>query len=232
MVHSSGILSSRGSFVRFRRNAGRWGATFAALAFVLGPAVATADSVSFDLAVEFDDGMIGDYGEVTIEEVAGGLNFSLVLTDALGPDPDLHEFYFDWVGAAGLQITADDAPNTPYALDADPSVAGGAGTSFDYGVSFGNGAGANGNGRLPSASFRLELGTVTLSLDMLGDFFAAHVQNTTLVEDAESETVGGTVPEAATGALVALGLVALASLHPRRRPANRGAAMLPSSKRS
>jgi hypothetical protein len=233
MTYSSGNSSSRSSFVRLRRIAGRWGASFAALALLLGPAVASANSVSFDLTVEFDDDLIGDYGEVTIEEVDGGLNFSIVLNDPLGPDPDLHEFYFDWQDAAVLQITTlDDATTTLYSLEADPPVAGGAGASFDYGVNFGNGGGPKGNGRPSSASFRLELASGgLLDLEMLGDDFAAHVQNTALVEGADSETVGGTVPEAATGALVALGLVALSSLSPRRLPGNRSAAMRRGPKR-
>jgi len=187
------------------------------------PGVAAA--VSFDLDVEFDTGMVGSYARVNVEEVAGDLDFSIQLNDSLGSAADLHEFYFNLVGFfTGVMITDDDSPRFAYRLSSDPSVAGGAGAGFDYGVNFGNGAGWRGNGVLPMASFRLSadqplsiaalLESSFSSGGTIQSQFAAHVQGTALLPGSSSETVGGLVPEPASGALLALGVVALAT---RRR---------------
>jgi hypothetical protein len=110
---------------------------------------------------------------------------------------------------------------------ADPSVAGGAGADFDFAVNFGNGAGRRGNGALTAASFRLSadqplsiaalLESSLASGRTIESQFAAHIQGTNLLVGSSSETVGGMVPEPATGALVALGVLTLAAGRRRRR---------------
>jgi hypothetical protein len=203
-----------------------WGALLAALALGLGPG--TASAVGFDLDVEFDTGQIGSFAQVTIVETdVGALDFRIELGDALGDEADLQEFYFNLLGAfTGVAISTDDAPKTPYTLSSDPSIRGGAGSSFDYAVNFGNGAGKSGNGVLTSATFTLTADQPLSIADLLeissasgGSIeaqFAAHVQGTELFVGADSETVGGIVPEPATGVLVVLGLAMLGSARPGR----------------
>jgi hypothetical protein len=189
----------------------------------LGPDSASA--MSFYLDVEFDTGQVGSFARVTVDEDAGDLDFRIELTDALGDQADLHELYFNLLGSfTGVAITTTDAPQTPYTLTSNPSVRGGAGADFDYGVNFGNGAGDPGNGVLSTATFRLTADQPLSIAALLESTFAsggsiesqiaAHVQGTELFSNADSETVGGVVPEPATGLLAALGLAAMAALRP------------------
>jgi hypothetical protein len=152
-----------------RDRAGR----LAALAFLLsvagGAAPAAAASLTLPLDVEFDDGVVGDFGTVFIEERSHGkLAITISLTGALGPDADLHEFYFNLaddldidrlvLSHARCMGSGDDgfgSCKTDFDLEEDPSVRGGAGSSFDYGVNFGNGSGSKGNGQLLAATFKL-----------------------------------------------------------------------------
>ena len=93
-------------------------------------------------------------------------------------------------------------------------------------MNFGNGAGSSGNGVLTSATFTLMADQPLSIADLLESSFAsggsietqfaAHIQGTELFVGADSETVGGIVPEPATGALVALGLALLGSARPGR----------------
>jgi hypothetical protein len=214
------------SISQLRRRTARWGALLGALALGLGPGSASA--IGFDLDVEFDTGQTGSFAHVTIEEDAGALDFSIELDDVLGDEADLHELYFNLLGSfTGVAISTGDAPTTPYTLSSDPPIRGGAGSDFDYAVNFGNGAGSAGNGVLATATFTLTF-TLTadpgqpLSIDDLLESsfasggsiesqFAAHVQGTELIVGSDSETVGGVVPEPATGAAFALGLALLSS---------------------
>jgi len=215
------------SIAHRRRRAALWGALLAALALGLGPG--TASAIGFYLEVEFDTGQIGNFVHVTIEEDLGALDLRIELGDALGDEADLHEFYFNLLGSfTGVAISTDDAPATPYALSSDPPILGGAGSDFDYGVNFGDGAGGTGNGVLAAATFRLTADQPLSISDLLESSFAsggsiesqfaAHVQGTELFVGADSETVGGVVPEPATGALVALGVALIGSV---RRGRNR-----------
>lgn len=192
--------------------------------FAANPAAA----VSFPLNVEFDDGTIGTFGNVEITEVAGDLQFQITLNASLGAGADLHELYFNLSGAqTGLAISSTDMVNTPYTLLTAPSgVSGGAGSSFGFGVSFGNGAGPPGNGVLQTASFVLSadgalgVGDLLLSSSTSQDievYLAAHVQGTSFVPDATSETVGNLVPEPGTLGLVLLGLLGLGAAGQRPR---------------
>jgi hypothetical protein len=198
------------------------------LGVALGLAASSAHAVSFPLTVEFDDGLIGTFGTIEVTEVAGDLNFAITVDPSLGADRDLHELYFNLGDTfTGLAISSTDVVNTPYSLDADPSVAGGAGASFDFGVNFGNGGGPPGNGRLTMASFVLSATEPLTIADLLVSsstsqdievFFAIHVQGTSLT-GADSETVGALVPEPATALLVLGGLAGLGARARRGRTA-------------
>jgi hypothetical protein len=186
-----------------------------ALAAVVFAAV-PAGAVSFPLTVEFDDGLVGAFGNVEVTEVGGDLAFAITLDAPLGTNRDLHELYFNLAdGFTGLAISSTDVVNTAYTLDEDPSVAGGAGASFGWGVNFGNGAGPPGNGQLTSATFLLSAAEPLAVGDLLifsstsqgiEVYLAAHVQGTSLVTGASSETIGATVPEPATATLLLIGL--------------------------
>jgi hypothetical protein len=199
-----------------------------AAAVVLGLfAASSAGAVSFPLNVEFDDGTIGTFGNVEVTELAGDLQFQITLNASLGAGADLHELYFNLSGTqTGLAISSSDVVNTAYTLLTGPPAAGGAGSSFGFGVSFGNGAGPPGNGVLQTASFVLSadgalgIGDLLVSSSTSQDievYLAAHVQGTSLVPGVTSETVGSLVPEPGTLGLVLLGLLGLgaARQHPR-----------------
>lgn len=182
-----------------------------------------AGALTIGLNTEFDTGVTGDFGLVEITENAGALEFviSLNLVE-LGVDSDLHEFYFNLDDAiSGLSIRDTDAAVTEYVLAPDPSVAGGAGSNFAWGVDFGNGGGPAGNGRLQTASFTLAADQDLTIADLLGSSFtqggaievqfAAHIQGTSALTGATSETIGGMIPEPSTGPLLlsALGILGL-----------------------
>jgi len=189
----------------------------------------TAGALTFGLNTEFDTGVTGPFALVEITEDSGALNFVITLNaDELGAGADLHQFYFNLdASITGLAISNTDAPTTEYLLMSNPSVAGGAGSDFDWGVHFGSGAGAKGNGSLESASFTLTADQ-DLSLDdlFLSSFasggsipvqFAAHIQGTSALTGATSETIGGgmfppggTIPEPSTASLLAGALMLLA----------------------
>lgn len=191
--------------------------------FILAAAVgiaADAGALTIPLDVQLDNGVTGAYGTVTVTQNGDALDFSVDVTgSALGAGADLHVFYFNLVGSpAGVALGSTNAPTTAYELLLSPAVAGGAGASFEYGVDFGSGAGAPGNGVLPLATFTLSAAT-PLTLAMLDQTsttsggvtvqVAAHVQGTSL-PGATSETVGGNVPEPGSLALLFSGLAGLA----------------------
>jgi hypothetical protein len=202
------------------------GAAVALAAWLLAAAPASALTITLDR--EFDAGTVGNHATVTVTESAGALAFvvSLAGTD-LGTGSDLHEFYFNLVGSpTGITISNTNAPTTAYVLSTSPSVAGGAGSSFEYGVNLGNGAGGPGNGVLTLASFTISAAQ-PLTLASLAQTsstsqgivvnFALHVQGTSFVAGATSETVGGAIPEPSTAILLAVGLLGLARAgRPRR----------------
>jgi len=190
-------------------------------------ASASASAVSFPLNVEFDAGTIGTFGNVEVTEVAGDLQFQITLDASLGGGADLHELYFNLLGPeTGLAISSSDMVTTPYTLLTAPPPSGGAGSSFGFGVSFGNGAGGPGNGVLQTASFVLSADGALSVADLLVSsstsqnievYLAAHVQGTSLVPGVTSETVGSQVPEPGTMGLLLLGLFGLGAAGQRQR---------------
>jgi hypothetical protein len=196
-----------------------------ALAALLAFAPAPARALSVPITFEFDDGIEGDYGTIEVEEDgSGGLSFEITLGPDLGPDADLHYFYFNLLSdIPDLALTSDDVVATEYALIGDSRVRGGAGSGFDYAVFFGNGAGGKGNGNLGDASFTLsseagidlgDLFELSSTSQGLEAHFAVHVQSTST--GANSETVGAVIPEPTTSALLGLGLLGLAFSGRRR----------------
>ena len=193
-------------------------------------ASAPARALSVQLNTEFDAGTIGNHLTLTVNPSGGALDFVLSLAGTdLGVGADLHEFYFNLVGTpTNVQISNTNAPTTAYSLSSNPSVAGGAGSSFEYGVSFGNGASGRGNGVLKTASFRisanqpLTLASLAVTSSTSSGIvvnFAAHLQGTSFVSGATSETVGGVIPEPSTLLLVTTGLLGLAYAGGARTPA-------------
>lgn len=192
-------------------------AAFACLALASAP----ASALTFTLDTEFDAGLVGPFATVTVTESGGGLDFEVSLAGStLGASADLHVLYFNLAGdPTNVTLSSSQVVNTPFTLAVDPPVAGGAGSSFGYGVSFGNGAGPPGNGVLKTASFRITADQA-LTLDALTPLsqtsqgllanVALHVQGTSLVSGSTSETVGGVIPEPGTLALVGVGLAGLA----------------------
>jgi hypothetical protein len=191
-------------------------AAFACFALASVP----ASALTFTLDTEFDAGLVGPFATVIVTESGGGLDFEVSLAGGtLGPGADLHILYFNLAGdPTNVTLSSSQVVDTPFTLAVDPPVAGGAGSSFDYAVGFGNGAGPPGNGVLQTATFRITADQA-LTLDSLASLsqtsqgllanVALHVQGTSLVSGSTSETVGGVIPEPGTLALVGVGLAGL-----------------------
>jgi hypothetical protein len=209
---------------------------------------ASASALLIELEYEFDGLLpVQNYGTVEVTEVdvainsesIQGLYFEVAYnidTYPLGPRADIHEFYFNLIpdfAVADLSIITDDVTNTNYALlGPTPPVAGNGGASFDWGVNFGNGSSASGNGILPLATFTL-LADQDLLIDNLLEYsdpnntppvyFAVHFQGTSneAAPGYDSETVGGgnpssvperSVPEPAIMLLVGGWLIGFAAI--------------------
>lgn len=164
-------------------------------------AAGTAQSGEFPLTHAFD-GSVAEFGTVTVIEDGGDLHFQISINpDVLGSKADLHTLYFNLGGHSGYSGVTDDMVFTKYEVVMDPKVAGGAGSSFDMAIHFGNGGGKKGNGTLQNASFTLSADdSLSVEGDMLVEsstrsgvsvHVAAHIQSTSFYGSDGGMTVGG-----------------------------------------
>ncbi len=200
----------------------------AVLVLFLAPA---AHALSVTLTEEFDGvEPAAAYATVDVTQNGDDLDFSITLGGLLGAGEDLQDLYFNLVGAfTGLALTSDNAPQNAYTLSLSPSVKGGAGSSFDVGVNFGNGAGPPGNGVLGLATFTLSADQALTPMDLLESSFtsggieaqfAIHIQGTNT--SPGSETVGGVVPEPTLGGILMGAVLSGAVLRSRARSKRSG----------
>ena len=192
-----------------------------------------ANALMLDLFYEFVGDSLGpsSFGTVSIMENVGDLDFAITANTTNLVGGDIQEFYFNLdFTPTNLSIIADNHPATgsPYSvIGPSPTVVGGAGASFDWGVNFGNGGGPSGNGILDFASFTLSANE-SLLISNLYEFsypnntppvnVAVHFQSADVFQKG-SETVGGVdpIPEPATMILFGTGLASLAGIRYKRR---------------
>ncbi|MCA9264613.1 MAG: hypothetical protein KDA60_12220 [Planctomycetales bacterium] len=171
---------------------------------------------TIDLLYEFDgDLAVQSYGTVVIADNAlGGVDFTITANlSRLGSSADIHKLFFNVPSSLESVLpntwlitneggTSNKTIEDFEIVGPDPSITGGAGASFDWGIDFGDGAGKPGNGKLSEARFTLNNLTQTLTVsDLLSGglsdpngsvppvLMAVHFQGTDTREG--SETIGG-----------------------------------------
>ena len=143
---------------------------FVIIAIILFVCSVSASALQFDLIYEFDGNLpVQSYGTVDVIQNNGGLDFEIIANiSTLGANADIHELYFNLINVpTDLSISNSNAANPYTVIGPNPSVTGGAGASFDWGVNFGNGGGPPGNGILQVASFTLSAIPDLLIKDLL-----------------------------------------------------------------
>lgn len=189
--------------------------------------------ITVNLTYEFDGKSVGTtvFGTVKLAQNADNVDFTITADTAALAGGDIHQFYFNlpsdvtgldvvpgsWGGTSNKSIGPPDG--TAFSiLGPSPSVIGGAGAAFDWGVDFGDGGGKPGNGTLTQAMFTLTADQTLAVTDFLSElsypnntpsvFMAVHFQGAK-VFGGGSETVGGgpLVPAPAAAALGIMGLM-------------------------
>ena len=172
-------------------------------------AAASPISVTLPFSVELDRNGTGEFGTLTIQQLAGDiLRFTIAIDPDLGPHPRINEFYFNVAGDVEPELVGHRFELRE--LDGRP-VRSGAGSGFEFAVNFGNGHGPS-----PSVVFELRGEGLELS-DVLGPnpyppgrihaIFAAHLQGATHGRNGIA-----IVPEPGTALLLALGLAGLVAV--------------------
>lgn len=213
------------------------------LAFVL--LVVYVGPVSGDiinLVHEFDGDSNGttSFGMIELTQNGTSVQFEITANTANLVGGDIHEIYFnlpDAVDINSISISSsggvsNQSINAFTSLGINPSISGGAGSSFDSGISFGNGGGPPGNGILTTATFSITATGGLLVSDFLSEtstssnvppvFLAVHFQSADVFGNG-SETVGGgaaqgpAVPEPSSMALLGIGGLMLLRIRSRKR---------------
>jgi hypothetical protein len=189
------------------------------IAALLLPA-ATAQAVVIDLIYELDGDSLGStsFGTIAISGTESHVDITITANTANLRGGDIHELYFNVPdGVTPLLVSGSEGGSSNRVIGSferigpDPSILGGAGASFDWGINFGNGGGPPGNGTLTTASFQL---TGVMVADLLSEtsitnntpplLMAVHFQDADVFGNG-SETVGGGFRVAEPGTLLLLG---------------------------
>lgn len=195
-----------------------------------------------NLVYEFDGDSDGvtSFGTIELTQNGAIVDLEIVANTANLVGGDIQELYFNLPAAVDISSlvisnsggVSNQTINAFTLLGTNPSIAGGAGSSFDTGINFGNGGGPPGNGVLTTATFSLTATGGLLVSDFLAEtstsnnvppvFAAVHFQSADVFGNG-SETVGGgpqggpAVPEPGSFALLGIGL-GIVMLQNRRRP--------------
>lgn len=190
-----------------------------------------------DLVHEFDGDSPGgttSFGTVGLTQNGGFVDFEIIANTTNLVGGDIHQFYFnlpDTIDINSLVVSnSDGVSNLPImdftTLGLNPAVVGGAGATFDTGISFGSGGGPPGNGILTTATFSLTATGGLLVSDLLSEFsfpinspevfVAVHFQSADVFGNG-SETVGGgtVIPE--PNSLLVIAITGITVLQRRRQ---------------
>ncbi len=182
---------------------------------ICSPVHAAVETANIDLIYEFDgNSLTTNFGTIVLQdnELLDGVDVTITANTANLLGGDIHEWYFNLPDKFGSLIARDftlsdfggvsnKGIGSFTMLRSDPSIAGGAGALFEWGVNFGNGGGKNGNGQLTTATFNIDA-AVGLEVQDFLDAELSYPNNTppvleavhfqgTGVFGATSETVGG-----------------------------------------